>query len=152
MDFIRKFFNLYNKNKFNQVNNQEKNKKIIEMLLSIIFSDEYLSTPIYLHGFVDEDQSRNFGTLYPLKYVWNENLTEGGQLKFNFSVNGAVVGSMLEKMISRQSSEFEKIRDTIISLLCENGKKALIGTIEQLQLPPSKILKNFEYEKMIDLN
>lgn len=128
------------------------NKEIVKILLSLIISDDYLSVPVYLHGISSEDQAQAFGTLYPLQYVWNEHQTTAGNLGFSFSINGAVVGSMLEHIIPRTNPNFTVIRDEVMNVLSDGGKKTLLAMAEKALLPPSQLLKNFEYEDMINLH
>lgn len=124
-------------------------KKIIELLLNIIFNDENLSVPIYVQGMYSEKQSEALGTLYPLQYVWNESTNDEGQLGYSFSINGTVVGSMLEEILPRVSPNFTVIRDEIIQILSKFGNKTISKMIEQFSLPPSHFLKNFEYTKIV---
>ena len=154
MDFIKKIFSS-NKNVRTESNSSIEllnNKKIIEFLLSTIINDKYLSTPIYIHGISTEEQDSEFGDLYPLQYVWNEYETDEGHLGFSFSINGKVIGSMLEPLIPRTDLRFPEIRDEVMSVLSKVGKDALSQIIERSLLPPSKMLKNFEYSDMIHMN
>ena len=155
-NFIKRIFG-YNKDKNNTNNSNATsqgltNKKIVENLLSLVINDEYLSVPIYLHGINREEQAHALGTLYPLQYVWNEYKTDTGQLGFSFSINGAVVGSILEQMIPRTNANFTVIRDEIMSVLSRVGKETILAMVEKSSLPPSELLKNFEYQDMINLN
>ena len=156
LNFIKRIFGSYKKSKagkFNVANKQIKsNKEIVEILLSLIINDDYLSVPIYIHEISCEEQAQAFGTLYPLQYAWNEYQTDAGHLGFSFSINGAVVGSMLEPLIPRTNSNFIAIRDEVMSVLSDAGKKTLLTMVEKALLPPSQLLKNFEYKDVINLN
>jgi hypothetical protein len=158
MNFIKKILG-YNKNisvpnshKPTQKKPPIKHKKIIECILSVIINDDYLSTPIYIHGINIEDEHHEFGTLYPLTYVWNEELNHDGQITFSMSINGRVVGSMLEEIIPRSNSDFPEIRDEIMRVLNQIGKKNIIELSETMSLHPSQWLKNYEYHELINLN
>ncbi|WP_028388768.1 hypothetical protein [Legionella fairfieldensis] len=153
--FIKRIFGSQRANtrKSTTANKQAKsNKEIVEILLSLIINDDYLSVPIYIHGINCEEQAHAFGTLYPLQYVWNEHQTDAGHLGFSFSINGAAVGSMLEGLIPRTNSNFAVIRDEVMSVLSYGGKQTLLAMVEKAILPPSQLLKNFEYEDIINLN
>lgn len=156
LNFIKRFFGNHKKanaGKLNGVNKQIKsNKEIVEALLSLIINDDYLSVPIYIHGISCEEQAQAFGTLYPLQYVWNEYQTDAGHLGFSFSINGAVVGSMLEQLVPRTNSSFTAIRDEVMSVLSDVGKQTLLAMVKKTLLPPRQLLKNFEYEDVINLN
>ena len=59
---------------------------------------------------------------------------------------------MLEPLIPRTDLRFPEIRDEVMSVLSKVGKDALSQIIERSLLPPSKMLKNFEYSDMIHMN
>ena len=59
---------------------------------------------------------------------------------------------MLEPWIPRTDLRFPEIRDEVMSVLSKVGKDALSQIIERSLLPPSKMLKNFEYSDMIHMN
>ena len=154
MNFIKKLFG-YNKdentNSSPDITDKKLNgnKKIVELLLSTVINDEYLSVPIYVHGINCEEHAHAFGSLYPLQYVWNEHTTDAGHFGFSFSINGSAIGSILEQIIPRTNSDFTVIRDEVMS---REGKKTIVAMVEKLLLPPSELFKNFEYKDMVNLN
>jgi hypothetical protein len=156
INFIKNFCGKYwkaNSEKTNATDEHAKsNNEIVKNLLSYIMSDEYLSVPIYLQGMSCEEQAQAFGTLYPLQYAWNEHQTDDGLLEFSFSINGAVVGSMLEQIIPRENTNFTAIRDEIINTTSDAGRKSLVNMAEKYLLPPSQLLKNFAYDDMVNVN
>jgi len=127
------------------------NKEIVKILLSLIINDDKLSTPIYLQGMICEEQAQAFGTLYPFLYAWNEYLTDAGHLGFNFSINGSAIDRVVEQIFPRKNPNFAAIRDEIMSVLSDVGNKNLLDMVKKTLLPPSQLLKNFEYKDMINL-
>ncbi|STX88349.1 Uncharacterised protein [Legionella feeleii] len=52
----------------------------------------------------------------------------------------------------RTNSNFAVIRDEVMNVLSDAGKKTLLAMVDEARLPPSQLLKNFEYDDMVKLN
>lgn len=157
MNFIKKIFG-YKNNHGNtshgltQENPLTNHKKIIESMLSVIINDDYLSKPVFVNGIYNRDEDHQFGTLYPLTYVWNEQINDAGDMTFSISINGRVVGSMLQKIVPRSNDSFTIIRDELMRVLNQIGKKIVLEFSEKMSLYPSEWLVNYEYEELINLD
>ena len=128
------------------------NKTIVTNLLSLILNDEYLSVPVYIHGMENEEQANYFGNLYPLLYIWNEYINDEGNVGFSFSMNGKVIGSMLEEIVPRTNVNFIIIRDEVMSVLHQTGQKSALVMIEETASLLSNLFKNLNYLDLIDIN
>lgn len=131
---------------------ERKHKKIIEFVLSKIINDDKLAQPIYINGMNSEEQSTLFGSYFPLQYIWNEHQRDDGKIGFSFSLNGRVVGHILEEIIPRKSPDFIEVRDEILKVLHSLGIDATIRTLEKLSLKPSLAFKQYDYKDLISLN
>lgn len=122
-----------------------KRKTIVENVLSIVFSDPKLSEPSYISGLSNEKQTEMFGNTFPLQYIWNEYLTSEGRLGYSFSINGSVIGYILERFIPRHDPNFNNIRDEIIHLMHSMGKEVTQKIIIAAQARPSQSYKQYDF-------
>jgi hypothetical protein len=118
----------------NTVEPNLKNKKIVEFLLSIIFSNHELTMPLYC-GFIRSTACVDeLHDILPLVYIWNEN--EADQ-SFTVSINGSIIGALLEKVIPRSSLDFMSVRDEVLSVLQKAMTQSIVTTCEKFDAMPS---------------
>ena len=106
------------------------------VFLSLIFNDEKLVHPIYCPNITSEEYTNNNQKSLPLIYIWNENLDTGS---FTVSVNGYIVGYLLEAFCSRDNPDFKPMKDQIMAILSETTTNAIVSMCEQLRTLPSKL-------------
>lgn len=145
----RKFTNKKNDKKSHSSNMR---KAIIEDVLSIVLNDTKFLGPAYIHGMNNEKQAELFGNTFPLQYIWNENRTSEGNLSFSFSINGSVIGRILEQFIPRTNPDFNETRDEILHLLHSMGLKVTQKIISSAQAKPSKIFKQYDFLVLVQSN
>ncbi len=109
--------------------------EITTKMLSLIINDQSLSLPVYLPQIKSEDQAAEIG-LGPLVYIWNEDRTKG---TFSVSVNGQTVAHLLESIVHRKHSQFNEIRDEIMSVLSKTSQAMIINYCEESGAFPSEI-------------
>ena len=111
-------------------------KELATMILSAVLSDETLSTPAYVGWVESEDHAAAHADHLPLVYVWNENPATGG---FSVSVNGRIVGAILERVVDRASPSFRRLFDEICHAISKAASGAIVSTCEAAGAPPSKV-------------
>ena len=111
-------------------------------LLSFIMNDKNLYLPVYVHGMSCEADGNLLG-LYPLIYVWNENQDKG---TYTVSINGRVVGHLLEGAVPREHSSFCAIRDEVMSALVQSASNSVASVCKASKKLPSDIFKSIVFE------
>lgn len=72
-------------------------------------------------------------------YIWNE-ISDKNVLKgFSFSVNGSIVGIMLERRLPRSHPDFVLVRDSIINVLHQSQNKVVMESCMKAKKRPSEI-------------
>jgi hypothetical protein len=90
--------------------------RIANQVIDDIWDDpRRLCLPFYRLDIKSEAQANLMGGL-PLIYIWNEVVEKGTLKSFSFSVNGEIVGSFLEKRLSRSEPSFGFVRDRVMEL------------------------------------
>lgn len=112
----------------------ENEKKVVQALLSAIFHDESLSKPVYCGHVKSEDDAQRLSSELPLVYIWNEDQDKGS---FSVSVNGSIIGSILEQQVPRSSPAFQRIRDEAIRVLSAASSKSVVSTCQKIGAFPS---------------
>lgn len=115
--------------------NNEKKNPIVSIILTLIMNDEKLFKPFYLKELKTEADSEMKDDL-PLVYLWNEDYTNG---TFSLSVNGRIIGKMLESYCIRSDPQFVQIRDEIIKVISETSKQTVVSICSKLGKSPSEI-------------
>ncbi len=122
---------------FKKGNEKSKEEKdpIVLKCLSIILNDEILFKPVYLKELKTEEEAEIIDEL-PLVYLWNEDINNG---TFSLSINGRIIGRMLESYCSRNDPKFVPRRDEITNVLSDVSKKSVVNICSRLRISPSKI-------------
>lgn len=116
--------------------NQTNIRKVVEAVLSLIYQDEGLSTPVYLphiHSLQDIDDSAES---LPLIYIWNENRKTG---EFVVSINGSIIGDLVEEICNREESLFIQIRDETMAVLTTVTQGAILDMCKKTGCLPSDL-------------
>ena len=123
----------------NRVNiNSHPHKEIISEVMSAIFCDDKLMTPVYVSDFYCSADSQYLNE-YPLIYTWTSQET-GNTMS---SVNGNGVSKILESFISKNDTTFIIIRDALIAGLSEVSRDAVKGLCETTKSNPQDIFANY---------
>ncbi len=125
---------------------------IVKKVLCMIIMDPKFEEPVYVNGMSNKEQAEFFGKIFPLQYIWNEYRTPEGHVGFNYSINGSVIGCILEDFISRFNSNFIKARDQIIYALHSSGLKEAQRIILSSQQRPSEVFKQHDYLVLVQPN
>jgi hypothetical protein len=112
------------------------NETILKNLLSSIFSDSKLSLPLYCDFIHSEDDANNLQNILPLVYIWNEDKINH---TFSVSINGSIVGSLLETILPRSNDNFNIIRDIALSVIKETSLSAIRNICEKAEAMPSVV-------------
>jgi len=103
-----------------------------KQFIALTMSDEKLSMPVYLPGIRNEDDCENIG-LGPLIYIWNVDRAAG---TFSLSVNGKVIGHLLEPFVPRDNPAYVEIRDEEMKVIAEVSTQSVLKTIEKTGIMP----------------
>lgn len=113
-------------------------KEIVQQLLAAIFSHETLSKPIYCSYVRSEADASRLSADLPLIYIWNEDRQCGS---FSISVNGPIVGSILEQKVPRSDASFERIRDEAMRVIRDVSQGSVVSTCQKLGALPSDLFR-----------
>jgi hypothetical protein len=103
-----------------------------------IWNDPRMYVPVYRFDIRSEAQANATPGL-PLMYIWNE-MVEGGVLKgYSFSVNGSIVGALLEKRLPRSHPDFARLRNSIMETLRTSQSKVVMESCIEAQQRPSRL-------------
>lgn len=114
----------------------EQEKAVAQYLLSFVFNDEQLSKPVYCKQVRSEQDAERLSGDLPLVYVWNENRQSG---TFAVSVNGPILGDLLEGIVPRDDPSFVRIRDEAMSVLAKTSQGAVVSTCQKIGAYPSDL-------------
>ncbi|MDJ0036366.1 hypothetical protein QM637_11025 [Pantoea allii] len=103
-----------------------------KQFIALTMSDEKLSMPVYLPGIRNEDDCENIG-LGPLIYIWN---VDRAASTFSLSVNGKVIGHLLEPFVPRDNPAYVEIRDEAMKVIAEVSTQSVLKTIEKTGIMP----------------
>jgi hypothetical protein len=109
-----------------------------EDILTAVFSNKELSTPFYL-GEITTEQQADDTTNLPLLYAWNEQIDAQGLMRISYSINTSVIGSMLERVVSRADPQFSQIRDDIADTIRGITYRSMIKTCQLANMLPSVV-------------
>lgn len=123
-------FNLFKK-KYDPI----EQKALVTDFLSLILNNEKLSMPVYVHD-IETEQDAEEKEILPLIYLWNENRENNS---FSLSVNGKIVGYLLEPFCSREHPQFAEIRDETMRVLSIASQKAVVSACEESGGFPSEL-------------
>lgn len=113
-------------------------EEVARSILNTILSDPKLCFPRYRADIKTEAQA-NEATDLPLVYTWNEIVKDSQLLGFSLSVNGKIIGSMLEKQVPRTDPTFTRLRDFIINLLAKAQNNTVQNLCQQFQRTPRQL-------------
>ena len=95
--------------------------------------------PVFIFGFKrEEDADALEWERLPLIYLWNEHLVNG-DVRFSLSVNGPLVGAMLEAVIPRESPRFAPLRDNALETIRDISLRAVLETCSKTGMKPSEL-------------
>ena len=114
----------------------ELDSKILVTLLSSIYSNHELTLPLYCDFIKSEKDADNLKDILPLIYIWNEDELNH---TFSVSINGSIVGSLLETIMPRSNPKFNTIRDDAMTILKESIIPSIISTCEKFGATPSVV-------------
>ena len=118
-------------------------KTVVNSLLQFLMDKGY-SKPYYLEEVKTESDAAKVG-LAPVVFIWNEDQKTGA---FRLTVNGAAISHLLEGRIPRTHSQFESIRDEVVSTLSSASSNAVISACSQIGALPSELFgRNDESNK-----
>jgi hypothetical protein len=118
-------------------------KKITQQIIVFILNNEYLSKPQFVPHLSNEAGAERLGENLPLIFIWNENRISG---TFSVSINGPLIGQMVEKFLNRKHPQFNETRDLIMRDLSAIAEGSIVETCNKLQVCPSDIFPNFVLE------
>ncbi len=101
----------------------------------MVLSREKLCTPVYIHELKTEQDAKN-EELLPLVYIWNEGQATNS---FSLSINGRILGYLLEPFCSRDDPEFSEIVNKTASALSQISRKLILSACEESGLYPSEL-------------
>lgn len=111
---------------------------IVKNIISRLMSNMKTSFPYYRSDIHTEHQANKAQDL-PLVYIWGETVDANGNSGFSLSVNGNIVGRMLEEYIPRSHTEFADIRDHIMGLISRMQRDVVISMCQQFKCTPRQI-------------
>ncbi|CAP57805.1 hypothetical protein GDI3862 [Gluconacetobacter diazotrophicus PA1 5] len=74
--------------------------------------------------------------------MWGETVDADGNSGFSLSVNGNIVGRMLEEYMPRSHPEFPDVRDHIIGLISRVQRDVVISMCQKFRCTPRQIAEN----------
>ena len=104
-------------------------------ILEAVLNTAELHQPVYRSDIKTEAQADAAPDL-PLVYIWNENLVRGS---FSVSVNGRVIGAILERQLPRTDAAFTEVRDYILDAVRRASRDSVVATCQRRRCGPSKI-------------
>ena len=90
--------------------------------------------PIYCNEVTSESIAAELADSLPLIYLWNEDLRAG---TFSLSINGSLLGYLIEALIPRADESFQVVRDSVMAALAASTRHAVVKACETVGLPPS---------------
>lgn len=120
-------------------------KETAQSLLTAILSHESLAKPVYCPEVQSEGDASTMADILPLVYIWNEDQSRGS---FSVSINGSIVGSILEQKVNRSNVSFKRIRDEVMRVLSQATQGAVVSSCESIGAMPSQIFARNEEEKI----
>ena len=111
-------------------------RSLAQSLLSAIVTNGTVATPIYCPEVKSEADASVMADELPLVYIWNEDRSRGS---FSISINGRVVGSILEQQVDRANPSFARIRDEVMNALRQASQNSIVSTCERLGATPSVV-------------
>lgn len=113
-------------------------RDIIGGLLQSFLNNDDLD-PVYIHGIGSEDEANAYDWKeLPLVYLWGEH-TANGDVGYSLSVNGPLVGLMLEAVVSRESPRFAHLRDTAMETIRDLSLNSVSSTCAQTGMTPAEL-------------
>ncbi|MFT0533163.1 hypothetical protein ACMHYJ_10120 [Castellaniella hirudinis] len=100
-----------------------------------------LLKPRYVGWLRDEAHAAACRDQLPMLYVWNE---DAGAGTFSYTVNGTVVGFLLEALLPREHPQFVEVRDELMRVLKDVTMDAMVYTCKEVGLMPSQVLPNID--------
>lgn len=116
--------------------------KIANDVVGEVWSDVRLYVPVYRFDIKTEEEANSKDGL-PLMYIWNEKIKDGVLTGFSFSINGSIIGSMLEKFLPRSHSEFIRVRDLIIGGIQSSQNKVVMDNCMKARKRPSDLYGSY---------
>lgn len=111
-------------------------KKIVQSLISAIFNNESIAKPVYCPEVMSEADASSKADSLPLIYIWNEDKVKRS---FSISVNGLIVGAILEQKVDRSDPSFVLIRDEVMQVLRNATQSAVVSACEHVGAMPSVV-------------
>ncbi len=109
---------------------------VVQFLLRHVLTNSTLSTPVYCADVHTEADATRLADTLPLIYLWNEDRAHG---TFSISVNGSVVGLLLEPLVARSEPAFARIRDAVCAGISSAARRAVVDACQRAELPPSVV-------------
>ncbi len=139
------------KGKFNRKGSGNPNKNpIASEILSLIINDKNLSIPIFIEEIRIEQDVDNYNGQLPLVYVWSNKQYNNS---FSLSVNGKLVGGILELFCERNDPNFVEIKNEVLTVISDTSRDLVSEICRNTGKLPSEIFakrvsndKEFKYE------
>lgn len=103
-------------------------------IIQEVLNSADLHRPVYRPDIKSEAQTTT--TPLPLAYVWNEDRTRGS---FTVSINGRIVGRLLEERLPRSDPRFTMVRDYLISMLGKVINGSVVDSCTHFRAMPSAL-------------
>lgn len=116
------------------MNRHDMEEKAIAFVLQQIFDSRQLSTPIYCGEVTSEGVASELANILPLLYIWNEAWPAG---TFTLSVNGTLLGYLLEAVVPREDESFKTVFDGVAEALSLSVRNSVTAVCEKTGMPPS---------------
>ena len=81
-----------------------------------------------------EEVASELAHILPLLYIWNEAWPAG---TFTLSVNGALLGYLMEALVPREDESFKFIFESVTAALSTAVRDSVIEVCEKAGMPPS---------------
>ena len=126
------------KNQYKQKNNKN---PLVSEILSLILSDEKLTEPVYIEEVHTELECNNYPHQLPLFYVWNDRQQNEC---IRISLNGKIIGGIIEFFLERDNPIFAKIRDEVSSVLLEVSRKLISEILHSTTASPKEVFQEIK--------
>lgn len=95
--------------------------------------------PVFIFGIEREEEADALEwESLPLIYLWNEHLVNG-DVRFSLSVNGPLVGAMLEAVMPRENPRFSALRDSAMEAIRDLSLRSVLSTCSKTGMKPSEL-------------
>ncbi len=114
----------------------------MDAVIGALMSDRGVSQPLYCSEITCEQDGERMSDVLPLIYIWNEDPKRG---TCSISINGPIVGEILEAYLPRSAPEFPVLRDKIIEVIRETWPPTIMATCERAGTLPSVVFSKEAY-------